>query len=126
MNKRLVNVLLDEQRLERAADCVPMESRYRIWCVTRSPLEKESKRQMLRLKKKAESAGVVTQTEVRVGSIDTEILAAIKKFKADLVVMGTHGRHGIERWFMGSVAERMARRCPAPLRTIPPATKRTA
>jgi nucleotide-binding universal stress UspA family protein len=89
-------------------------------------MEKESKAQMLRLKKKAEDAGVVAQTEVRVGSIDTEILAAIKKFKADLVVMGTHGRHGIERWFMGSVAERMARRCPAPLLTIPPTRRKAA
>ena len=89
-------------------------------------LQKESRRQMLTLKKKAENAGVVVQTAVRVGNIDTEILALIEKSRADLVVMGTHGRHGIERWFMGSVAERMARRCPAPLLTIPPTTREAA
>ena len=92
-------------------------------------LEKESKRQMIKLEQKAKKAGVKIQTAVRIGIIDSEILNFIAWSKADLVVMGTHGRRGIERWFVGSVAERMMRRCPAPLLTIPPqglSKKRTA
>jgi nucleotide-binding universal stress UspA family protein len=34
---------------------------------------------------------------------------------ADLVVMGTHGRHGPKRWWLGSVAERVLRDLPRPL-----------
>ena len=83
-------------------------------------LVKTSKRQVLLLKHKAEKARVDIETDVRIGTIDAEILAAIDNAKADLVVMGTHGRHGLERWFMGSVTERMVRRCPAPLLTVPP------
>lgn len=35
----------------------------------------------------------------------------------DLVAMGTHGRQGVERWMMGSVAERVAREAPCPVLT---------
>ena len=38
-----------------------------------------------------------------------EILRAAKRERADLIVMGTHGRTGLSRFFMGSVAERVVR-----------------
>lgn len=37
---------------------------------------------------------------------------------ADLVVMGTHGRHGPARWWMGSVAERVVRQSAAPVLVV--------
>jgi len=37
---------------------------------------------------------------------------------ADLVVMGTHGRHGLQRWWLGSVAERVLRETPTPLLVV--------
>ena len=37
---------------------------------------------------------------------------------ADLVVMGTHGRHGIAHLLMGSVAERVVRTAPCPVLTV--------
>jgi len=37
---------------------------------------------------------------------------------ADLVVMGTHGRHGPARWWLGSVAERTSRAIPKPLLVV--------
>jgi nucleotide-binding universal stress UspA family protein len=37
---------------------------------------------------------------------------------ADLVVMGTHGRHGLQRWWLGSVAERVLRETCTPLLVI--------
>ncbi len=39
---------------------------------------------------------------------------------ADLVVMGTHGRSGFERFVIGSVAERVLRKAPCPVLTVPP------
>lgn len=36
----------------------------------------------------------------------------------DLVVMGTHGRRGVSRVLVGSVAERVVRTCPAPVLTV--------
>ena len=39
---------------------------------------------------------------------------------ADLVVLGTHGRGGFERFIVGSVAEKVLRRAPCPVLTVPP------
>jgi nucleotide-binding universal stress UspA family protein len=39
---------------------------------------------------------------------------------ADLVVLGTHGRSGFERLFLGSVAEKALRKAPCPVMTVPP------
>jgi len=46
------------------------------------------------------------------------ILEAAKEVNADLIVMGTHGRSGISRLFMGSVAEEVVRRAPCPVLTV--------
>jgi len=47
-----------------------------------------------------------------------EILNAAKTHKADLIVMGTHGRRGLSRVFLGSVAERVVRLSPVPVLTV--------
>ncbi len=47
-----------------------------------------------------------------------EILAAAEQMQPDLVVMGTHGRSGLERLFLGSVAEKLIRRLPCSVLTL--------
>ncbi len=47
-----------------------------------------------------------------------EILATIEAKKPDLVVMGTHGRRGIGRILLGSVAEKIVRTSPVPVLTV--------
>lgn len=63
----------------------------------------------------ARSAGIEAQTAVRTGDIDEELKGAISASGADIVVMGTHGRRGFERWFLGSVTERLLRHCSVPV-----------
>lgn len=46
------------------------------------------------------------------------VLAAAKKAGADLIVMGTHGRRGISRALIGSVAEGVVRRSTVPVLTV--------
>jgi nucleotide-binding universal stress UspA family protein len=53
------------------------------------------------------------------GREDDEIVKFAKKEKADIIVMGTHGRTGIEHVFFGSVAEKVLRRSPFPVFVIP-------
>ena len=63
--------------------------------------------------------GVTFEIVTRSGREDEEILEFAKKEKIDLIVMGTHGRTGIEHVFFGSVAEKVLRRSPIPIFVIP-------
>jgi nucleotide-binding universal stress UspA family protein len=57
--------------------------------------------------------GFDVATEVRRGAVDRAILDASQP--GDLIVMTTHGRGGVARWFLGSVAESVVRRSPVPV-----------
>jgi nucleotide-binding universal stress UspA family protein len=50
------------------------------------------------------TAGFDADAEVRVGDPATEVLAVADEWKANLIVMGTHGRTGLARLALGSVA----------------------
>jgi nucleotide-binding universal stress UspA family protein len=58
-------------------------------------------------------------TEVVQGSVAGEIVRFAKELPADLLVMGTHGRSGVERLMLGSVTEKLLRKSPCPLLTVP-------
>lgn len=62
--------------------------------------------------------GVTATGVVVIGSPVDEINRAIEDHRADLVVMGTHGRTGIRHLVAGSVAERIVRTSPVPVLTI--------
>jgi len=89
-------------------------------------METQARRQLEKLNARGQKKGVAVDSDVHVGDIDTEIRRAITAKKADLVVMGTHGRRGFERWVMGSVTERLMRICPVPLLAIAAAKRPTA
>ncbi|SDZ95730.1 Nucleotide-binding universal stress protein, UspA family [Haloplanus vescus] len=57
-------------------------------------------------------------TAVREGRPATEIREYAVDNDADLVAMGTRGRHGENRFLIGSVAERVVRTCPVPVLTV--------
>jgi len=52
------------------------------------------------------------------GAPSDAIVDLAEREKADLIVMGTHGRSGLKRLLMGSVAEAVVRRAPCPVMTI--------
>ena len=49
------------------------------------------------------------------GDPATEILRIAKENKVEMIVMSSHGRTGLERILMGSVAEKVVRRAPCPV-----------
>ncbi len=57
-------------------------------------------------------------TAVREGRPATEISAYAREIDADVVATGTRGRHGENRFLLGSVAERVVRTCPVPVLTV--------
>jgi nucleotide-binding universal stress UspA family protein len=81
-------------------------------------LEKNAAEEMKALVARAKEAGVCADVELRIGDVYDEIKQCIEAEKPELVVMGTHGRRGVERWFMGSTTEKLMRHCPVPLLTI--------
>jgi nucleotide-binding universal stress UspA family protein len=52
--------------------------------------------------------------------VDTAILESARRLPADLIVMGTHGRFGVQRLLLGSVAEKVLRSAPCPVMVVPP------
>jgi nucleotide-binding universal stress UspA family protein len=57
----------------------------------------------------------VAMIEARGRAVSHAILEDAKKFRADLIVMGTHGRRGLNRLLLGSDAERVLREAPVPV-----------
>jgi nucleotide-binding universal stress UspA family protein len=65
-----------------------------------------------------ESADCDVTTAVREGRPAAEIREYAREQDADLVAMGTRGRHGENRFLIGSVAEQVVRSCPMPVLTV--------
>jgi nucleotide-binding universal stress UspA family protein len=66
----------------------------------------------------ATSRKAVAKTLVRVGDARDVILQTADEIGADLIVMGTHGRRGISRALLGSVAEMVVRTSQIPVLTV--------
>lgn len=62
--------------------------------------------------------GAAADAEIRTGTAYAEILDEEKRFRPDLIVMGTHGRTGLAHVLLGSVAERIVRLASCPVLTV--------
>jgi nucleotide-binding universal stress UspA family protein len=69
---------------------------------------------------RAEAAGVEAESVIETGVPFREILEETETSGADLVVMGTHGRTGLDRFLLGSVSARVVRTSPTPVLVVPP------
>lgn len=67
---------------------------------------------------RAVNAGLDVRREVRWGDPAPAILSYAVETDVDVIVMGTHGRTGYERYLLGSVAEKVVRAAPLPVLTI--------
>jgi nucleotide-binding universal stress UspA family protein len=63
-------------------------------------------------------SGLPHTSEIVIGKADQEILRIAAMRNADLIVMGTHGRTGIEKLFVGSTAEKVVRSSKIPVLTV--------
>jgi nucleotide-binding universal stress UspA family protein len=79
----------------------------------------ETEEMMARLKDvKPEKPGVRVTHQLLRGEPASEIAQLAAKAKVDLIVVGTHGRGGLSRLLMGSVAEGVMRKAPCPVVTV--------
>ena len=74
----------------------------------------------------ATTAGISTDVAVDEGNPVDRILDHAKSLEADLIVIGTHGQGGFQRFVLGSVAEKVLRKASCPVMTVPPRTASTS
>jgi nucleotide-binding universal stress UspA family protein len=67
----------------------------------------------------ARAAGLKPKLLLLEGDPVEVILRQARAMAADLIVTGTHGRRGFERWILGSVAHRLAHKAPCAVLTVP-------
>ncbi|MFI5376610.1 MAG: universal stress protein [Candidatus Rokuibacteriota bacterium] len=67
---------------------------------------------------KARAEGLSARAALRSGVAYQEIVTLAVDERADLIVIGTHGRGGIDRALLGSVADRVIRLAPCPVLTV--------
>ncbi len=101
-------------------------AKYANFYVPHSALDNLEAELMESAKKKMESfveehlEGFPVETMVRRGDIPEEIVKAAEEKNVDLIVMGTHGRKGLEKVLLGSVAERVVKSASCPVMTVNP------
>lgn len=64
---------------------------------------------------KLRDAGCAVETHVMPGYAAQDIVDQASEHDCDLILMGTHGRTGLKRFLIGSVAEKVVRRTPCPV-----------
>ena len=80
---------------------------------------KENSTLLLQAMEKKHSHGVATTYFTLIDTATHGILEEAEKWEANLIVVGTHGRTGLSHFFMGSVAEHVARKSTCPVLIVP-------
>jgi nucleotide-binding universal stress UspA family protein len=79
----------------------------------------DSARSALRTEaERLQGRGVAIESMLKVGRAWEEIIEATKPLDVGLIVIGTHGRRGLPRTILGSVAEKVVRLSPVPVLTV--------
>jgi nucleotide-binding universal stress UspA family protein len=81
-------------------------------------IERNNAASLAEVKARALKAKVNVETSLRRGVPWVTITEAANELKTDLIVMGTHGRRGVARMLLGSVAEKVVRTAPCPVLTV--------
>lgn len=85
---------------------------------THELLREEGEKATRAVEEMAKKEGVGAQSEILVGRPAIEIVNFANKNDVDLIVMGTLGKAGLERFLLGSVAEKVIRTSPVPVMVV--------
>jgi nucleotide-binding universal stress UspA family protein len=127
---RALGVAIDLTRTMRArltivyahVPIAPLVPEQVIDAMTLDRLERDARlwieRHIARLVKRAEKAGVRATAVIVAGDPSSQIVRTARSTRANLIVMGTHGRRGLSKFLLGSVAERVIATAPCPVLTV--------
>jgi nucleotide-binding universal stress UspA family protein len=94
---------------------IPTEA---FWENIKELLDEEGGRALKVLADMAEKEGVPWETEIAEGVPAEDIIRIAEDKEIDLIVMGTAGRTGLDRFLLGSVAEKVIRTAPCPVMVV--------
>lgn len=81
-------------------------------------IQQEAKEELTTLVEHISQLGIPAEFQLRIGRPYLEICQAAKDWKADLIVITTHGHTGLKHVLLGSTAERVVRYAPCPTLVI--------
>ena len=88
------------------------------WDDLEASARSEAEKHLRTLVAKAKKAGVRAKSVIVIGSPYEQIARAARSSRADLLVIGTHGRTGLPKFFLGSVAQRILATARCPVLTV--------
>ena len=80
----------------------------------------QAKNYLSEMVERLKAEGIAVETDITDGPPADEILRYAEEKGIDLIVMSTHGRSGVSRWFFGSVADRIVRQSLTPVLLVAP------
>jgi nucleotide-binding universal stress UspA family protein len=86
--------------------------------VTRRAMWARAEAMVSRAAKMLENAGFHVATDIEDGDPKTVLIDAASEWHADLIMVGSHGRTGLDRLLMGSVSEAVARHAPCSVQIV--------
>ena len=87
-------------------------------------LEEDARGKLAKLKEATKtSLGLDLTTHIREGNIVQEILKVAELCNTDLIIVATHGRHGLERFLLGSTCDGIIRTSAMPVLSIKPSER---
>ncbi len=89
-------------------------------CLAENRRERETREEMDKILHSEEMKGLRATLLVKTGDPAEELQCAVRDYDIDLAVVGTHGRSGLLRLLMGSLAEELFRNLPCPVLTVGP------
>ena len=89
-----------------------------VWDQLERAAEQAARRGLARLLKRARAAGIRASTLLLRGIAADRIVQAARGRRAEMIVMGTHGRTGLKGMLLGSVAARVVSHASCPVMTI--------
>lgn len=104
-----------------AAPAVTLEDSYltaRTYLEMEKGVEREARVRLQKLRQRAAKAGVKARMAVERGIAAEQIVRVARRNRADVIVLGTHGRTGLRRVLVGSVAERVVSLATCPVLTV--------
>jgi nucleotide-binding universal stress UspA family protein len=83
-------------------------------------VRQQASESLKRFVEEVSASGTPVSISAEAGDAVPEILKVAESLPADVIILGTHGRGGFDRAVLGSVTEKILRKAPCPVLTVPP------